>query len=202
MLMIEKKDRILNILGIYMLLIFVYNLINMFFVGEQFEIFWLCNHVPLIVGLAILFRSQRVLIAEVSLLFLASLSWTIDIIFLFTTGMSLIADIRFLLDQNIFYQISTVLIHTTFIPVSLWAIFLIRKKIKIQKTMIIFLIHWVILIFVAYLYKSYNFNCILNSCLNFIPNFKLHFLLAILVYSMLMILINYIINKILDNLNS
>jgi len=200
--MTKKSDYLLNALGIYMLLIFVYNLINMFYVGEQLEIFWLCNHVTLIIGLAILLRSQKVLIAELSIIFLVSLVWTIDLIFLFTTGMSLISDIRFFWDQNIFYQIATVLIHTTVIPISLWAIFIIRKRVEIKKTMAIFLLHWVALISFGYFLKGYNFNCVFHSCINFIPDFKFHFLMAIGVYSILMIIVNYAINKILGNLRS
>ena len=189
-----NKNRVLNFIGVFFILVFIFHMVNKFIFYELYEFFWLCNHVPLVVGIAILFRKQSIIIGEFCLLGVASLLWDIDLISYFVKGESLLSNVGYLLHNELIYSLSIGLIHLSFIPLTLVAIFLIGKK--APRGWIYGAIHGIILIPFAFLFEDKaNLNCILSPCLEAIPNFSLYPVVFILGYIFVII---FPLNKLLD----
>ena len=72
------RDGVLNAIGILLILFVGLRVYFMIMYGTLVDFLWLCNHAPLLIGLAILFRSYFWLIAEISLLAVGSLNWSLD----------------------------------------------------------------------------------------------------------------------------
>ena len=129
MIKIKNKDVLLNIIGVLLILFFVIRTIFLIKDGSFQDIFWLCNHAPLIFGIAILFRSSFWITAEISFVFIGVLVWVIDyfskIIFDFHIFGST-AYLFLITNQGFFYVTS--LIHLFSLPLAIWALLLIKKK--------------------------------------------------------------------------
>jgi hypothetical protein len=195
----KKRNIALNVIGIVLI---IFSLIRFYFLyteGISFHIFWLCNHIPLIMGLAILFRNSFVLTAEFSLGFAGMSIWVLDFFYYQFSGFSFTGNGEFF--SVGFYIITAFVLHVLTLPLAFWAILLINKQEK--KAFIGSMAHFIILIpIIAYFGAERNLNCFFKSCLNFMPTFKLYPLFLLIAYSLIFILpINYLINKILDTEN-
>lgn len=166
------KNTILNTIGILIIilsLLRIYTIIN----STPIHIFWLCNHIPLIIGISILARNSFLLAAETSLLFAGSLNWSLDFL------SKLIFD-QYLLGSTsyIFAAISTdstisILSHLGILPLALLAIFLIKKP--KPKAWHGSLVHMLILAPIPFYFgKFYNLNCLLEPCASWLPNFPIY----------------------------
>jgi hypothetical protein len=164
------------------------------------HIFWLCNHVPLVMGLAILFRNNFVLIGEFSLDFIGMLTWDLDFIYFLLTNKSFTGNEAFFTFGN--YLGITAILHFLTLPLALIAIILIGK---VRKRAFIFSIfHFLIIIpILIYFGKDYNLNCLFKSCLEFIPTFRFYTVFLLLFYLFVFIIpITYLINRMLEKIKN
>lgn len=159
------------------------------------HLFWLCNHITLISGLAILFRNSFILIAEISLAFMGSFIWMIDYLSRAIFKTHIFGSTEYIFNEigTTFFFISS-LNHLLFLPLVLTALFLINKQKKFA--WIGAFAHSFILIFIAVRFQeNYNFNCIMESCIAWIPTFNFYPLAYIFIYLTIVILpVNYFLN--------
>ena len=193
----EKKRIILNIIGITLIL---FSLVRFYFLyteGISFHIFWLCNHIPLIMGLAILFRNSFVLIGEFSLGFMGMVFWMLDYFYFLLFGVSLSGNGEFFSIGA--YMVVAFVLHALTLPLAIWAIILIGKR--ETKAFIVSIAHFIILIpIIIYFGVEKNVNCFFESCLNFLPTFRFYTFFLMFAYLLLFILpINWVINLALKN---
>lgn len=194
-----NKNKILNILGISLLGLFVIRLISLIYVESLTNFFWLCNHVPLVMGITIILRKSKLLAAEISLLSLGSIIWVLDLFskLLFDTYITGSVDYLFPITDTLFF-ITTSFVHILTLPLAITAYIIIKQK--NPKAWGFSLIHAIILLLPIYLFrKTANLNCMIEPCLEFIPDFTLYPLILLVSY---MILIVIPTNKLLDWVNT
>lgn len=183
-----NKDFWINCIGIILIIIFLLRAYSLLIDGVWFQIFWLCNHATLIIGLAILYRSSFILIGELSLSLAGSLTWTMDYLSRVFFNFHLFGSTEYIFDEigTFFFYISSIN-HLIFIPLVLTALFLINKPAK--NSWKFSLSHGIFLIAIAFLFeKDYNLNCIVQSCIDWIPTFNFYPLIFISAYFFVIIL--------------
>jgi hypothetical protein len=194
---IRTKNILLNSIGIILI---VFSLIRFYFLyteGIWFHIFWLCNHVPFIMGIAILFRNLFVLMGEFCLGFLGMLIWVIDYFYFLFFRVSFTGNGEFFSTGT--YIIVAFVLHVLTLPLAFWAIFLIGKKEK--RAFLESIAHFIVLIpIIIYFGADKNLNCFFSSCLDFMPTFRFYTFFLLLAYLLIFIIpINYLINLLLKN---
>ncbi|MFH1503728.1 MAG: hypothetical protein ABIE36_03665 [Candidatus Diapherotrites archaeon] len=183
-----KKDHWLNAIGIFLIILGIVHLIQTIFTVEPIHVFWLCNHVLLFMGVAILFRSSFWLRAEFLVLFLGQFIWIINFIFRIFNSAFVVVD----------YRITFIpaLVHLLTLPLGFVAIMLLKKNEKSAWKGS--LLHMLVLFpFVLYFGSYYNLNCLFNPCVTWIPNMSLYPFFIFLVYLVFIIFLNYLINWII-----
>jgi hypothetical protein len=183
-----NKDFILNLIGIFLIVLGIIHLIQTIFFVDPVHFFWMCNHVILFIGIAILFRNSFWLMAEFLLLFLGQFIWIINYIFRAFNSAFVVISYRI--------EVISAIVHLVTLPLGLMGILLLKKKEKYAWKGS--LLHALILMpFVLYFGSYYNLNCFFEPCVTWIPNFSLYPLFIFLIYFAFIILLNYFINWII-----
>lgn len=192
-----SRDSLLNFLGYFLIFLFLLRLFSLFR-GEDFiAIFWLCNHVPLVMGIAILLRKSFLLTGEISLLFFGFFNWVTDYVFklLFDFHLFGATEYLFPIEDIIFFSITTS-VHFLTIPLGLIALFLIGKS--EPKAWKASFVHALLLVpFVFYFGREYNLNCFFEPCINWFPETFFYPLIFFLGYIFIVVIpITFILSKI------
>ncbi len=183
-----KKGDWLNIIGVFLIVLGIVHLIQTILAVEPIHVFWLCNHVLVFMGIAILFRSSFWLTAEFLILFLGQFIWIINFVFRIFNSAFVVVDYRI--------GLIPVLVHLLTLPLAFVAILLLMKKEKFAWTGS--LLHAVILMpFVLYFGSYYNLNCLFEPCVTWIPNFALYPFFIFAIYFVFIVFLNYVINWII-----
>jgi hypothetical protein len=184
-----NKEVVLNIIGIFLIALSIVHLIQTIFFVDPVHFFWMCNHVILFIGIAILFRNSFWLMAEFLILFLGQFVWIINFFFkIFGNAFVVIS-----------YRIDVIpaIVHLVTLPLALVAILLLNKKEKFAWKGS--LLHAVILMpFIFYFGSYYNLNCFFNPCVNWIPDISSYPIFIFLIYFAFIIALNYFLNWIID----
>lgn len=194
-----RKNLLLNSIGIFLIVLGIIRILQLIFFGEPIHIFWICNHVLVFMGIAILFRNSFWLTAEFCFLFVGQFVWVIGFLLFVLFGITLPGNSSYLLYNAQFINLITILVHFLTLPLGFLAIFIIGKKEKFAWTG--GLVHALLLIpFVLYFGSFYNLNCFYVPCFSFIPSLKLYPLFVIPVYFALFViplnlLVNWIVEK-------
>jgi len=180
----EKKATsfILDSIGIFLIFI---SILRLFFLdGYETlpQFLWLCNHIPLVIGIAILFRNSFWLTAEFSFLFAGMLLWDIDFLayFLFKKVIFESALYIFNATGTMFFYLSTVL-HLFTLPLAFTAIWLLKKpEPNAWKGSVVHAL--VLMPLVAYIGEGYNINFFLKPNTTLILNFALYPIALVIFY--------------------
>ncbi|MCR4327038.1 MAG: hypothetical protein NUV46_00470 [Nanoarchaeota archaeon] len=189
-----NHETFLNFSGWFLILFSVLNISFKIYYGFGDEVLWLCNNAPIIIGVGILFRNQKIVLGIFSLLFVGSLGWNFDAFSFLVFGETFFGADGSFLGRNLTLQVLTILNHSSTFLLSFISIFLINKKEKFA--WVYGLIYGLILAGFSFLFPEKNYNCILESCVDLIPTFKFYTLVYIGFYlGIFMIPFNWIINK-------
>lgn len=181
-----NKNFALNSIGIFLIVLGIVHLLQTIFTVEPIHVFWLCNHVLLFMGIAILFRSSFWLTAEFLVLFLGQFVWIINFIFKIFNSPFVVIDYRI--------TFIPIIVHLLTLPLGFIAIMLLKKKEKFAWKGS--LLHMIVLFpFVLYFGSYYNLNCLFRPCVNWIPNISIYSTFVFLVYFAFIILLNFILNR-------
>ncbi len=168
-----NKERLLNVLGF--LLIFS-SIFVIYFMSKEnpVYVFWLSNHVPLIIGIAILTRNSFLLAAEMSLLFIGELGWVLDFISKLLFGFYIFGSTEYMFNPAYpatLYWAS--MEHLIILPAGILALFLLKKAEK--NAWVLSLAHGTIILIISFLFGSaYNLNCAYKSCITWLPTFDFY----------------------------
>jgi hypothetical protein len=192
-----NKNPLLNFIGVFLVVLGLVRVFQLLFFGVPVHIFWLCNHVLIFMGVAILFRNSFLLIGEFSFLFVGQFVWIISFLSYFVFGVSVPGSSVYLIYDSAFVNLISVLVHFLTLPLGLWAIILFGKKEKFA--WVSGLIHVLILLpFVIYFGSKYNLNCFFEPCVSVIPNVSIYSFLLIPLYFVLFVIpINFLVNWII-----
>jgi len=191
-----NKERLLNFLGIF--LIFS-SLFVIYFMAKEnpVYIFWLSNHAPLIIGIAILTRNYLLLTAEIALIFVGELGWSLDFLSKLLFDFYLFGSTEYLFSPSYpttLYWAS--MEHLIILPVGIVALFLLKKAENAWK---LSLAHGLVVLFISFLFGSqYNLNCIYNSCISWLPTFNFYSIIWPIIYFIVFVLpANFILVKLI-----
>jgi hypothetical protein len=183
-----KKGDWLNIIGVFLIVLGIVHLIQTILTVESIHVFWLCNHVLVFMGIAILFRSSFWLTAEFLILFLGQFIWIINFVFRIFNSAFVVVDYRI--------GLIPALVHLLTLPLAFIAILLLMKKEKFAWTGS--LLHAAVLFpFVLYFGSYYNLNCLFEPCVTWIPNVALYPFFIFAIYFVFIVFLNYVINWII-----
>lgn len=193
----KDKNFLLNLSGWFLIILGAIRIFQLIFFGEPIHILWLCNHVIVLMGIAILFRSSFWLIAEFSFLFLGQVVWIFGVLLFVFFGIEIPGNSTYLLYDLNFLNLVSLLVHFLTLPIGVFAIYLLGKKESFA--WIGGLIHATLLVpFALYFGEYYNLNCIYKPCVSFLPDFSGYSLLLIPVYFALVVIpLNYLVNYLL-----
>ena len=188
-----NKKRVLDLIGIFLIVLGIVHLIQTIFFVDPVHFFWMCNHVLVFIGIAILFRNSFWLMAEFLLLFLGQFIWIIN--FFFRVFGSAFVVISYRID------VIPAIVHLVTLPLGFIGILMLGKKEKYAWKGS--LLHALILMpFVLYFGSYYNLNCLFNPCVTWIPDVGSYPFFIFIIYFAFIILLNYFINWIIDKKNA
>jgi hypothetical protein len=196
-----SKDFLLNSIGIFLIVLGLIRIFQLLFFGVPMHIFWLCNHVVVVMGIAILLRSNFLLIGEFCFLFVGQLVWIIGFLMFNIFGIVLEGNSTNLIYDPTFVNIITVLVHFLTLPLGFLAIWLIGKKEKFA--WFAGIIHSVILLPIVLLFPYYNLNCLNSPCIAIFPDTLLYSIIFVPFYFLVTVIpINYFVNWVLKKKRS
>jgi uncharacterized integral membrane protein len=161
-LSIEKNRYIL--FGIFLLLL-QFLLIYANFKATRFDVFfWFCNHTPLILGMAFLFRKKDFIKGLINVGFIAQFLWTLDFLSRLLTGNYIFKVTQYIFEEQLgAYILIPIGIHMLSINL---ALFLSYKRKPKLKTLLYSLVYIILLfaITLTYTLPERNVNCIQEIC--------------------------------------
>jgi hypothetical protein len=188
-----SKDFILNSIGIFLIVLGLIRIFQLLFFGVPMHVFWLCNHVIVLMGIAILFRSSFWLIGEFCFLFVGQFIWIVGFLLFAIFGIVLPGNSTHLIYDSSFMNVITILVHLLTLPLGFWAIMILRKENK--RAWIGGIIHSFVLLPIVLLFPSYNLNCLNSPCLSFFPDTLLYSILFVPMYFVFLVIpLNYLVN--------
>lgn len=191
------KDQILNTIGILIITLSLLRIYVLITDTTPIHIFWLCNHIPLIIGISILFRSSFFLIAETSLLLIGSLNWSLDFLSKLLFDKYLLGSTSYIFTAFSANSGVSILSHLSILPLAIIAIFLIGKP--EPKAWQLALFHMTILIPASFYFgKFYNLNCLLEPCISWLQDFALYTPFIFIIYFAIFVIpVNMLFTKLL-----
>jgi len=190
----KKKGRMLNSIGILLLIIGIAAIINTLHLGGGVMILWLCYIYLITVGISVLIRNPRLLAAQLNIISIPLIVWNIDFWYVFFTKKAFlgIADYFFLKGPIIGKLITSQ--HLFSLPLAFFALYLI--KLKRKDAWKISFIELIIVFIISYIFSNstHNLNCVHRSCMtiSFGPYYQI---LWFIVMFSLVLITNLIINK-------
>lgn len=162
----EGKNIILKILGIFYILLgiaAIYSTVTQHQTTET--IFWTCYIALPLIGIGMLTKRAELIAAQMNILAIPLLIWTIDFLKLITTGQSFWGLTNYVLDMGFTFSNVITLQHLFTLPLSILAIYLIKLKHKdFWKVSAIQVIALFILSrFIAT--AEHNVNCAYKACM-------------------------------------
>lgn len=192
------KNQILNTIGILIIILSLLRIYTIINYATPVHIFWLCNHIPLIIGISILARNSFLLAAETSLLLIGSLNWSLDFLSKLIFDKHILGSTSYIFTAISTDSITSILSHLSILPFAILALFLIKNpKPKAWQGS---LVHMLILIPASFYFgKFYNLNCLLKPCTSWLPNFTLYTPIFFITYLTLFVIpISLLLAKLLD----
>ena len=181
----------------------VLSLIRIFLIlrfGTPSSVFWISNHVPLILGLAILFRNSFWILAESTFIFVGEVGWTIDYLFKLSFNKYLVGSTAYMFNPAFATPLKiSSLLHLIVVPFGVIAFLLIKKKPK--KAWKGVALHLALLLpIIIYYGDNLNLNCLFKSCINWLPTIPLFPIIFPIFYALVCVTpIIYLLNKLISN---
>lgn len=171
----KQNKLILNIIGIFFIVIVLATYINLFFNNETNRFFWYC-YIGLIIMAIAMRKNSFLLVTQMNILLLPTIMWTLDFIWFILTGNYILG-----ISSPFFtyYSITQKLLSLEHIVIpifSILALYIIKiDERKIKLSLIVSLIELYIIFFITRLISNpiENLNCVYQTCLNF--NFPFYY---------------------------
>jgi hypothetical protein len=163
----KNKVIILNVLGILFILWGILAVANAILQPQENNagILWICYIALFAIGFGIILKSDHLLVAQVNIIAVPFLVYLLDFVYRFSTGSSLfgITDYLFLEWPPISKIVS--MQHLFTIPLTLFALYLIKIKRRDYYLMSFF--ELIIVFLATYLFTNPadNINCVFSSCI-------------------------------------
>jgi len=201
----KKKNFWLNFIGIFLIVMGLIRIMQLILFVQPIHILWLCNHIIVLIGISILFRSSFWLTAEFIFLFFGQLVWVVVLLLFFIFGIVLPGNSAYLIYGTLeglgFLNWVALLVHFLTLPLAFIAILLLNKEEKFAWKGSV--LHGLVLVpFILFFGSFYNLNCFYKPCLEVIPNVPLYPLFVFITYFLILVIpLNYLVNWIIRKRN-
>ena len=195
-----NKERALNIIGIILIMSLISRIITLSIYGDPVHLFWLSNHLPLLLGISILMRNSFWILAELSLIFVGEVGWSIDYLSKIIFDNHIAGSTTYMFVDEISKQLYiSSLTHLIVVPLGVAAFLILGKKAKNAWKGAA--LHATILIpFIIHFGKDYNLNCFFESCISWLPTIKFFPIIFPISYILICVIpIAYLLNKLIKN---
>ena len=165
---IGKVDKIiLNLIGIFFILLGVIGILNYVRQGEYQIILWFCYLGMILLGTGILKRNSFLIVSQLNILAIPLILWSIDYIYYLINAESLLglAGYFFVLESALQKVISSQ--HVFTLPLALYALYRIGVKRKDAWKVSIPLIIGFYFASILFTSEALNINCVYRSCFSF-----------------------------------
>jgi len=166
-----KKEIILNVIGSFFLLMGIAAVLNAIYLKDYYGILWFCYAGLILIGISILKRNSYLLTAQLNILAIPLILWTIDFIYTLFNGQSIFGVVDYFFIRGPLFAKIISLQHLFTIPLSFYALYLIKIKREDTWKLSFAEIVVVYIITVILTPEANNINCVYGPCINFVPRF-------------------------------
>lgn len=78
MKMTQRKESILNVIGIWFLALGIIAMLDSIYNGNYYQIFWFCYVALILLGIGFILRKDGLILAQLSFLFIPIIVWNFD----------------------------------------------------------------------------------------------------------------------------
>lgn len=170
----EKKDLFLYFITIILSLIIFLIVIYFLQIGKPLDLLWLCYIGITIIVIGIIKRNSNLILSQILIISIPDLFWIIDLAFFIITGKSPLGLVgTYLFGKELLLGRILSLQHIIVIPLSIWALSLIKIKKNHYKALLISLLEVIFFFSLFFLIPNLtNINCLAKNCTQIIlPNF-------------------------------
>ncbi|MBS3071737.1 hypothetical protein J4408_01990 [Candidatus Pacearchaeota archaeon] len=162
------KRNIVFILGIFFFVLGLFSIAYSIYLKRYSEVIWFCYIGLVLIGLGLLFRKDKLVVAQLNILILPTIIWNIDFFYRLLTGESFwgITDYFFLEGRSIIGNIIS-LQHIYTIPLVIYALYLIKIKTKNAWRISVIQILLIFVISRLLTLETNNVNCVFRPCFDF-----------------------------------
>lgn len=191
----ENQDKFFKIVGILYILLGITSIINSYLIKNSDQLYWFCYFGLLLVGVGMLTKSSKLIAAQINILGIPLLIWSIDFFYiLFTNDYLLgIADYFFLPGNWLGKILSLQHIYT--IPLAIYALYILKLekkdayKISLLQAALIFTFTILLTSPIS------NINCVFASCVGPLQFEQYYTLIWIVLVTTMILLTNWIITN-------
>jgi len=188
----KRKDTLIKVIGIFYIIFGICAIINTIMLRHrQGPILWLCYICLILIGIGVLRKDDLLITTQLNIMAIPLVIWCIDFFYMLIVGSSLMGITNyFFLQGPITSKIITTQ-HLFTIPLTLFALYLIKTKSKHSWLMSFFQITLIFLATRIATFPKDNVNCVYKSCVPF--SFEPYYVLSWFLMYFGMILIAHII---------
>ncbi|MDP3882085.1 MAG: hypothetical protein Q8Q31_04395 [Nanoarchaeota archaeon] len=121
------KEIILNIIGVFLIVVGVVAILYAFYLGTPSLILWFCYMGSIMMGLGVLRRSNLLILSQVNILLIPALVWSLDLFYILVFQDSFLGITDYFFREPLFARIIS-LQHIYNVPLALIALFIIGKN--------------------------------------------------------------------------
>ena len=196
----DKSEIFFLIIGIFLFIIWVIDLIQKLRLYNQYEYLWFCSISVLLLSIGCIFKSRTFILSFIPIAIEAQIFWIIDYFLIIFKYHTFTNTVNYMFDHGqTFGEFLVGIKHLFIIPLGLLALVLMKKPIKKYYFVITLIIGYAILILSPMIPTS-NLNCVSNSCFGNYSGFSLSYYIEyMIITTIIAVSIGFILYKLIKN---
>jgi len=195
-----KRYEIIDVLGWLFVVIAIVGAVNYISAGNPEQLIWLCYFGLFFIGAGLLSRVPFFVLAQLNIMIVPLLLWTIDFFSIFLTGSPLIGIASYFFVEGPLLAKIITLQHLFTIPLGLWALYLlgIDKQGKEAWKLSFIEVSGAYLLALIFTNPEKNINCVFENCLNFVIPGPIYPVVWFVVAFSVILILNFVLIKLFN----
>jgi len=191
----KTKTIILRILGTISIAYGLFAISAGIYFNRPDLVFWFCYLALILVGIGCFIKSDSLIASQINLTAGFLIFWLIDFFYQFITKEPLWNITNYFFNQGWSIPKIVSLEHFFLLPLSLYALYLVKLKSKDFYKISIFQGISIFIILRAFNISEYNVNCAFRRCASFIPEYPSTILNWLVFFFIMIFITNYVVVK-------
>jgi len=166
----KTKNIILKLIGIFLVAYWLFAIGSGIYFNRPDLIFWFCYLAMILIAIGCFTKDGSLIASQINLTAGFLIFWLIDFFYQFITKNTLWGITDYFFEQGWTIPRIVSLEHFFLLPLSLYALYLVKLKSKDFYKISIFQATLVFIILRVFNISEFNVNCAFHSCVSFIPN--------------------------------